>query len=89
MEAGGYQNPIWWSAAGWEWLQRQQVTQPLYWSDHPCWTNHPVCGVSWYEAEAYARFVGKRLPTEAEWEKAACWDVENGVRRTYPGEKRH
>ncbi len=84
MEAGGYQNPSWWSAAGWEWLQCQQVTQPLYWADHLCWTNHPVCGVSWYEAEAYARFDGKRLPTEAEWEKAAGWDVENGVRRTYP-----
>lgn len=84
MEAGGYQNPSWWSANGWEWLQTEQVTQPLYWSDHLCWTNHPVCGVSWYEAEAYARFVGKRLPTEAEWEKAASWDGENRVRRTYP-----
>lgn len=84
MEAGGYQNPIWWSAAGWEWLQSELVTQPLYWSNHPCWTNHPVCGVSWYEAEAYARFVSKRLPTEAEWEKAAGWDVENRTRCTYP-----
>ena len=84
MEAGGYQNPRWWSIAGWEWLQSQMVTKPLYWSVNPRWDNHPVCGVSWYEAEAYSRFVGKRLPTEAEWEKAASWDVATGRRRTYP-----
>lgn len=71
IEAGGYQNPQWWSKAGWEWLQIEQVTQPLYWQGNVTWDNHPVWGVSWYEAEAYSRFVGKRLPTEAEWEKAA------------------
>jgi gamma-glutamyl hercynylcysteine S-oxide synthase len=84
MEAGGYQNPEWWSQAGWEWQQIEQVIQPLYWRDNPTWDNHPVCGVSWYEAEAYARFVGKRLPTEMEWEKAASWNATIGRRHIYP-----
>ncbi len=74
IKAGGYQNPHWWSEAGWQWLKIEQVTQPLYWCDDLAQANHPVYGVSWYEAEAYSRFVGKRLPTEAEWEKAACWN---------------
>lgn len=71
MGAGGYQNSEFWSEAGWKWLENNPVSQPLYWCESPEWDNHPVCGVSWYEAEAYARFVGKRLPKEAEWEKAA------------------
>ena len=73
MEAGGYENQKWWCDAGWRWLQTQQVRQPLYWPQkHPmAFRHHPVCGVNWYEASAYGRFTGKRLPTEAEWALAA------------------
>ena len=73
MQAGGYQTAAYWSVEGWQWLQQHSVHQPFYWSDDSAFNLHPVCGVSWYEAEAYANFVNKRLPTEAEWEKAAAW----------------
>lgn len=67
IEAGGYQQPEYWTAEGWDWVKSNEITQPLYSGK----ADQPVCGVSWYEADAYARFVGKRLPSEAEWEKAA------------------
>lgn len=73
MQANGYQTQAYWSVEGWQWLQQHLVSQPFYWSDDSVFNLHPVCGVSWYEAEAYANFVNKRLPTEAEWEKAAAW----------------
>lgn len=86
VDAGGYQRPELWSPAAWDWIQRQQITFPFFWKKHDSgWTlrglfedlplplDWPVL-VMQYEAEAYARFLGKRLPTEAEWHRAAFGD---------------
>jgi gamma-glutamyl hercynylcysteine S-oxide synthase len=75
IEAGGYDDRSLWSAAGWRFRSERAVARPRFWGDAE-WAaylvpNHPVVGVSAYEAEAYAAFRGARLPTEAEWEKAA------------------
>ena len=72
MLANGYGSQDYWSKEGWAWKQKNQVNSPKYWNN-PKWTkaDHPVVGVSYYEAEAYASWAGKRLPTEQEWEKAA------------------
>jgi formylglycine-generating enzyme required for sulfatase activity len=72
MQAGGYVDPHHWSPGGWAWRVRAGVERPLSYEssgfDAP---SHPVAGVSWFEADAYARWAGKELPTEAQWEKAA------------------
>ncbi|MFZ5468492.1 MAG: formylglycine-generating enzyme family protein [Myxococcota bacterium] len=75
VAAGGYHRRELWSEAGWAAKEQAGWERPRF-SGEPEWVHvtserQPVVGVSWYEAEAYARFVDKRLPTEAEWEKAA------------------
>jgi len=75
-EGGGYVRREWWSAEGWAWKEEHDITHhPDVAAGHPL---APVCHVSWFEADAFARAHGARLPTEVEWERAATWSQDDG-----------
>jgi ergothioneine biosynthesis protein EgtB len=100
MDAGGYRDPRWWMSAGWDWVRAQQAQAPLYWQPDaqagwslftlhgrvPIDPHTPVVHISWFEADAFARWSAERLglpvrlPTEAEWEHAAQ-SLEGGLQR--------
>jgi ergothioneine biosynthesis protein EgtB len=82
MADGGYRNRALWSAAGWRWRAENAVAAPLYWM--PDAPDHPVHGVSWYEADAFCRWAGARLPTEREWEWAATGPAADGAAPATP-----
>ena len=97
VESGGYDDERLWSAAGWQWRCRSGKRSPAFWvRDSGSWLRRrfgaleplpdeePVQHVCYFEAEAYARSVGRRLPTEAEWEKAASWDPVTETKRRHP-----
>ncbi|MDY7574105.1 ergothioneine biosynthesis protein EgtB [Actimicrobium sp. CCI2.3] len=112
IDAGGYGDAALWLSEGWDWVCNNALTQPLYWRRdaagrqeftlrglQPLDLQRPVIHLSYFEADAYARWAGARLPTEAQWESAvlsaspgtfddlfgACWQWTSSSYAPYPG----